>query len=100
MQASKVESFNPCIVEESSLTLIRFCILWEGPFILPFNLTILIKNKINKEKVESIQYAAWGVFFEPHLDAKASHLYKQQFCMKVNQQAPYTNTHQLAKYCS
>lgn len=48
MQASKVESFNPCIVEESSLTLIRFCILWEGPFILPFNLTILIKNKINK----------------------------------------------------
>ena len=31
----------PCTVEEYSLTLIRFCILWEGPLILLLNLTII-----------------------------------------------------------
>ena len=28
---------SPCLVEESSLTLIRFCILWEGPLTLFLN---------------------------------------------------------------
>ena len=31
----------PCTVEEYSLTLTRFCILWEGPLILLLNLTII-----------------------------------------------------------
>ena len=40
----------PCTVEEYSLTLIRFCILWEGPLILLLNLTIINIYIVSDEK--------------------------------------------------